>query len=204
MKVIDNVLYDVDNNDLKDGILTIPDYITEILDLSFLNAFDMKELVIPKSINKISPSIFENCTLLEKINFKSSIFRINIYEDLCDFFNLPKLEKIIIYNSELTKPKGLDDSLMLSKRHLEIMESEILDMIYDIVKVGHSKIDKNEVLNTIKASKSICNYINKIISSIMNFEDYEYGEDIILIASAIREICCVNDEPSIKIYQKIS
>lgn len=204
MKAIDNVLYDIDNNDLNDGVLTIPDYITDILNLAFSNVEDMKELVIPKSINKISPSTFEDCISLEKINFKSSIFKINVYEDLCDFFNLPKLEKIIIYNNELAKPENLNDSLMLSKKHLEIMEDELLDMIYDIVKVGHSKIDKSDFLSTIKSSKGICNYINKVISNIMNFEDYKYEEDIILIASAIREICCVNDETSIKIYQKIN
>jgi hypothetical protein len=67
MKIENNVLVDVINEDIVDGTFIIPDSVKWIGDWAFENCTSLVSIVIPHSIEKIGNWAFRGCTSLSSI-----------------------------------------------------------------------------------------------------------------------------------------
>ena len=70
--VVKKIIYAFQCNQTIKKII-IPDSVTEIGDLSFIECYGLKEVIIPDSVNKIGSCAFDDCINLEKIYIPDSV-----------------------------------------------------------------------------------------------------------------------------------
>ncbi|MDD4275906.1 MAG: leucine-rich repeat domain-containing protein [Clostridia bacterium] len=68
MRIRDNALINVDNSDIINGTIEIPENVTMIYGSAFLNCTNLVRLRIPAGVKKIGADAFANCTNLEEVN----------------------------------------------------------------------------------------------------------------------------------------
>ena len=103
MKIKDNVLIKVENEDVENGTFVIPDDVTKIGSDAFNNCTCLKSINIPYSVTHIGSGAFYNCTNLKSINISDSVTYIGNWA----FNNCKKLQSINIPNSVTYIGKGV-------------------------------------------------------------------------------------------------
>lgn len=124
MKIKDNILIKVNNNDLKNGKFVIPNGVTYIGEYAFAYLTLLTEVIIPNTVKKIGAGSFENCTSLKQINIPDSVIDIGNFS----FYNCTLLEKVTLSN----KLKEIHDYTFLNCESLkEIKIPDGVVTIYD-------------------------------------------------------------------------
>ncbi len=95
MKIVDNVLVKVDDSDIKNGTIKIPNNVTSIGYYAFFNCTSLKSITIPKSVTSIVNYAFFHCASLKSITIPKSVTSIGGIV----FSNCYSLKSIIIPNS---------------------------------------------------------------------------------------------------------
>lgn len=72
--------------------ITIPDTITEIWEMAFLNCRKLSSVTLSKNLTKISNKAFESCRSLQSIELPETLEAINVYA----FFDCSSLKKITV------------------------------------------------------------------------------------------------------------
>ena len=62
MKIVNNVLEKVDNEDIVNGTVIIPDGTTSIGSAAFYDCSSLKEITIPENVTSIGDVAFTNCS----------------------------------------------------------------------------------------------------------------------------------------------
>jgi hypothetical protein len=89
---IHNSLIDINEDDIINGVLTIPEGVKCIYSRECFNKFKIKELILPKSLKGIYGRFIINCTL-EEITIPEDIqFLVDEFLECCLY-----LKKIKIY-----------------------------------------------------------------------------------------------------------
>jgi len=118
MKIIDGVLEKVEEEDVIDGILEIPNTVTEIKEYTFYEVNNIREVRMSDSVQKIGPSAFFKCRSLEIVILSKNIKKL----ELELFSSCAKLRTVVI-------PEGIeiigqsDFSLCLSLRNIFLPNS---------------------------------------------------------------------------------
>ncbi len=68
MKIRDGGLVIAENEDIKDGVLVIPDGVTSIGSFAFVGCSDLKNLIIPNSVESYSLGAFDPCRNVTKVS----------------------------------------------------------------------------------------------------------------------------------------
>lgn len=178
MKVIGSILCKVEAKDILDDKLIIPEGITEIANSAFFKCITLKEITLPKSIKKITPHVFKSCFSLEKINFASSTFYINSPEGILSFFDLKNLKCVNINGVEFKSTNNLKDDLISQEKYQNLIKDEIYKIIFIEVNKYCTDRETKELASVCKHSKSMLNYVDKITKNIINFEGYNYKQNI--------------------------
>ena len=143
MEIVNNVLIRIDETDLIDGKLSIPESVIEIANDAFLNNENLKEITIPNSLNKIGERALFNCKNLKRINLPESITHIGASA----FAGCENLE-------EITLPKNLKKlnfrSFADCKRLKKIIIPEGLEEIDWAVFSGCENLEEIVLPNSIK------------------------------------------------------
>ena len=92
MKIVNNVLEKVDNEDIVNGTVIIPDGTTSIGSAAFYDCSSLKEITIPENVTSIGDVAFTNCSSLETIIIPKSVTNIGEYV----FYNCHSLKQITI------------------------------------------------------------------------------------------------------------
>lgn len=182
MKVIGSILCKVEEKDIIDDKLIVPEGITEIADSAFFKCITLKEITLPKSIKVIYPLVFKYCSSLEKITFASSIFYINSPEGILSFFDLKRLESININGVEFKSTNNLKDDLLNQEKYQGLMKGEIYNKIFAEINKYCTDKETKELESACKLSKSMLNYVDKITNNIINFKEYNYKKNIHTLA----------------------
>ena len=95
MKIVDNVLVKVDDNDIKNGTIEIPNNVTSISENAFYNCTSLKEINIPDNVTNIGDGAFNVCSSLEAITIPKGVTSIG--NDV--FLNCTSLKEINIPDS---------------------------------------------------------------------------------------------------------
>ena len=95
MKIVNNILERVDNEDIVNGTVIIPDGTTSIGVCAFEDCQSLKEITIPRSVTSIGVEAFDGCRSLEKVVIKEGVTSIGGYA----FANCSSLKTIIIPES---------------------------------------------------------------------------------------------------------
>ena len=95
MKIVDNVLVEVDDSDIKNGTIEIPNNVTGIGNYTFGECSSLKEINIPGSVTSIGEYAFSYCKSLKEITIPESITSIVNYA----FFHCASLKSITIPKS---------------------------------------------------------------------------------------------------------
>ena len=95
MKIVDNVLVEVDDNDIKDGTIEIPNNVTSIGEKAFYNCISLKKINIPDNVTSIGDGAFDVCSSLETITIPKGVTSIG----KCVFEHCILLESIILPDS---------------------------------------------------------------------------------------------------------
>ena len=92
MKIVNNVLVKVNDEDIKDGTFIIPDVVTSIGEYAFLFCNSLKSIIIPESVTSIGDHAFSGCTSLKTITILEGVTSIGE----CAFYDCYALKTITI------------------------------------------------------------------------------------------------------------
>ena len=168
MKIVDNVLVEVDDNDIKDGTIEIPNNVTSIGEKAFYNCTSLKEINIPDNVTSIGDGAFNVCSSLETITIPKGVTSIG----KSAFGHCILLESIILPDS-LTNI-GEDAFLgCTSLKEIIIPES--------VTSIDGGAFYGCKSLKTITIPESITSIDECIFSNCMSLETIIFPKEIISI-----------------------
>ena len=95
MKIKDNILLSVKDNDIKEGVFIIPNSVTSIGDFTFYGCTNLTEVEIPNSVTSIGDFTFYGCRNLTNIEIPNSVTSIGESA----FYGCTNLTEVEIPNS---------------------------------------------------------------------------------------------------------
>ena len=103
MTVENNILVCVEDNDIENGTVVIPECVTEIGYKAFIYCKYLKTIKIPENVTKIGDEAFRNCSALEIITISKNVREIGEYA----FEYCYSLKKIRIPENVISIEAGL-------------------------------------------------------------------------------------------------
>ena len=98
MRIKDNVLVTVSDEDIINGTFVIPDGVTEIGRNAFLYNTNLKFIVIPNGVTGIGAYAFQNCKKLKSIHIPNSVTAIGDYAfSVCTSLNSINIPNSVRY-----------------------------------------------------------------------------------------------------------
>ena len=174
MKIKDNVLIKVDNNDIIDGTFNIPDNVTKIGKFSFYGCKKLKKVIIPNSVIEITDYAFTYCdiesitipnsvaviggrafadTNLKEIIIPNSVKEVEEYA----FVDCPKLERAIVpfltkihefsFDPNTKVSRVLSTAKLMNKNQLKPNPTNIFNSIMMEMQIHINNLKKLEIKN---------------------------------------------------------
>ncbi len=118
MKIIDNILVEVDEFDYEDGILEIPEGVEKIAPNACRNLYDLEQVYLPNSLKQIGKGAFSNCEDLTAIKGNVTLDRI---EDLA-FSGCVELQSVNLNKVNFIGNEAFSDCKSLRSITLDCQE----------------------------------------------------------------------------------
>ena len=194
-----NSLYEVQEEDVKDGVFVVPDDIEVIERSSCSDLENLKKVILPKGLKKISSYAFSNCVNLEEIEIPEGVSFIGP----AAFANCKSLKKIklpstvtkIIRNTfedctkleEINLPEHLESIASCTfKNCYNLKELTIPDTVKEIESYAFSYCKK---LSSIKLSKQLTLLDDGLFSHCYSLKKIELPENLETISNDVFEGC---------------
>ena len=182
MQIINNELIKVNEQDIVNFEISVPDNVTRISKYAFLNLINLKSVVLSKNLTHISKDAFKGCYNLSKVSFPPSlkIIEEGAFKDcnLIDQVILPKkLEKVernafLFENFSYLIGKG--DELILTNSKFkseDFIQIDLTDKPRSLIKMLITNFDdKEQLLKDFTKEESM--ELNNILYSFLSKEDF--------------------------------
>lgn len=176
MKIRNNVLVKVDNEDIIDGKFVVPSFVTEIGKNCFSNCTtSLEELIMHDGVETIDEYAFNSCVMLNKIKFSKNLKSIYQYA----FANCHSIKEIILPENLTTLANGVFDNCINLKsvklpKDLTVIESFLFNQCINLKNI----IIPNKVLKIENSAFSSCVSIEEIDlpSSVRIINKYAFSQ----------------------------
>lgn len=176
MKIEGNKLVKVDDDDIINGIFTIPEGITEIEDWAFDECESLTSIEIPDSVTKIGEGAFSDCENLTSVTIPKSVTIIG----RSAFLRCASLTSIIIPEN-VKKIRGYVFSGCTNLKSIEIPEG--------VTQIGYEAFKECTSLTNIKIPENVKKIGGYVFSGCANLKSIKIPEGVTGIGTSAFDGC---------------
>lgn len=178
MKIFNDVLISVENKDIFDGIVIIPNNIRVIGDGAFEGKKRLKIIVLPKNLKIIGKKAFKNCTGLKSINLPNTLEDIGAGA----FLGATSLKKIKL-PKKISKLNDEVFSYCTNLKHINFPQN--------LTEIGNSTFLNCESLKIVKLPDGVKSIGKSVFAKCENLQSVKLPQDLQEISDCLF-IDCIN------------